>query len=161
MSSLSYPYKNELVNSFIKAWVYIRAGDEDMRSLSVLGQCGVFGVDIDFRKYLHISTHYISASGSFPIPALLWGYTCRYMVYGGTEIVWITLADFDVEKFKAVSASPCKFPQLIVNCIDGQETPRSWHYPTIPPQPHFPTYIETVSYQSLETARVSTLSPGT
>ncbi len=109
-SSLSYTYTNELVNSFIKDVFYARAGDEDYESFSVLGRHGVFGVGIDFRKRLHISTRMRSGSGSFSLQSRLWGCRCRYRSYVGTNIFWITLADFDVDKFKTVGASPCTFP---------------------------------------------------
>ncbi len=115
VSSLSYPYTNELVNSFIKDRVYTRAGDEDPESFSVLGRYGAFGVDFDFRKSLHVATRLTRASGSHPFQSIVWGCRCRCKVDVGTRIYWITLADFDVDKFKMVGASPCKFPQLIEN----------------------------------------------
>ncbi len=109
-SSLSYPYTNELVNSVIKARVYIRAGIEDGGSFSVLGANGVFDVDVDFRKRLHIVTRLFSTPGSPPRRSQSWGCRCRFTCYVGTDITWISLADFDVNEFKMVSASPCKFP---------------------------------------------------
>lgn len=56
-STLSYPYTNELVNSFIKAKVYIEFGDEDTGSFSALGVFGALGANCDFHKNLHVSTH--------------------------------------------------------------------------------------------------------
>ncbi len=109
-SSLSYPYTNELVNSHIKAQVYIHAGAEDVTSFSVLGRYGVFGVDIDFRKSLCIGTHLLGAFGSFTFQNHLWDCRCRLIVYVGTLIYRITLADFNVDKFKVASVSLCKFP---------------------------------------------------
>ncbi len=109
-SSLSYPYTNELVNSVIKAWVYIYAGDEDAESFSVFGRYGEFQVDVDFRKRLHIDTYLISGTGSLPDQYHFWGCRCRAKNYMGTEINWISLAGFNVDGFKLVSDSPCQFP---------------------------------------------------
>ncbi len=120
-SSLSYPYTNELVNSVIKANVYIRVGHEDGESFSALGVYGVFDVDIDFSKWLHIVAYLYSVPGSPPGQAQIWGCRCRFKNYMGTLIHWISLADFDVDEFHLVSASPCKFPKLIDISIDGQE----------------------------------------
>ncbi len=159
--SLSYPYANELVNSAIKALVYIRVGVEDMDSFSALGAFAVLDVNIDFRKCLHIITNFSSAPDSLPRLGWAWGCRSHLKHYVGTSIIWISLADFDVDKFDTVSASPCKFPLLIANFIDDQEAQGSWHYPTNPFHPHFPTDIEASSCQSQETARVSTLSHGT
>ncbi len=160
-SSLSYPYTNELVNSFIKARVYTDAGDEDTESFSAFGRYGAFDVDIDFRKHLHITTHLNSGLGLLPFQYWVWGCRCRDMDYVGTEIRRILLADFNVDEFKLVNASPCRLPRLTVNSIDGQEAQGSRPYPTIPPQLDFSTYIEALSHQTPETVRVSTLSPGT
>ncbi len=103
-SSLSYPYRNELVNSVIKDIIYIRAGAEDGDNFSVLGANGVFSVDLDFRKYLHIVTHFNSTPGSVASHGWLWGCRRRLKTYVGTDITWISLADFDVDEFKLVSA---------------------------------------------------------
>lgn len=159
-SSLSYPYTNELVNSVIKANVYIRVGYEDMDSFSALGQYGVFDVDIDFHKWLHIFTSFYSAPGSLPGQSQIWGCRCRYEYYVGTEINWISLADFDIDEFKMVSDSPCKFPKLIVNSPDGQEAHGSRHYPTLPPRCCFTSFTTALSHPT-EIIRVSTLSRGT
>ncbi len=102
-ASLSYPHANELVNSFIKAWVYACVGDEDRDRFSALGAFGVFDVDIDFRKCMHIATYLYSGTGSLPSPSWFWGCRCRFKYYAGTSINWISLADFDVNEFKMVS----------------------------------------------------------
>ncbi len=106
-SSLSYPYTNELVNSIIKANVYISVGDEDLESFSALGAYGVFDADIDFRKCLHIDSYQTS---SIPVPAWIWGCGRLRTCYVGTFINWVSLDDFDVDEFKIVSVSPNKFP---------------------------------------------------
>ncbi len=109
-TAFSNPYTNELVTSLIQAWVYIRVGSEDRESFSVLGQYGMFDVDIDFRKTLFISTYIPSVYGSVAVQMLLWGCRSRRKGYVGTDIFWIALTDFDVEKFKTVSAlPPCAF----------------------------------------------------
>ncbi len=105
-SSLSYPYTNELVNSLIKALVYTYAGAEDGESFSASGRHGVFHVDMDFRRRLHIVTHLGNVSPSLPFQGQIWGCRCRVRDYKGTEITWISLADFNADKFKLVSASP-------------------------------------------------------
>ncbi len=105
-SSLSYPYTNELINSVIKAWVYIYAGDEDPESFSAFGRYGVFDVGVDFRKRLHTVTHLYSETRSLPGQGQVWGCRCRRKDYVGTRICWISLADFNVNEFKMVSASP-------------------------------------------------------
>ncbi len=104
-SSLSCPYTNELVNSVIKAWVYISVGDEDSDSFSALGAYGVFDADIDFRKCLHIDTHLDSGTGSPPFQGRIWGCRCRCKSYTGTFITWISLADFVVDEFKLAGVS--------------------------------------------------------
>ncbi len=104
-SSLSYPYTNELVNSVIKASVYIHAGHEDWESFTAFGRYGVFDVDIDFRKYLHLLTHLFSGTGSYPAQSRIWGCRRNYNSYVGTEISWIFLAGFNVDQFKSVCAS--------------------------------------------------------
>ncbi len=114
-SSLSYPYTTELVNSVIKAWVYTNAGDESGNSFSAFGAYGVFHVHIDFRKRLHLVTHLFSGTGSLPGQSQIWGCRCLAKRYVGSDIYWISLADFSVDEFKLVSVSPRKFPQLIVN----------------------------------------------
>ncbi len=108
-SSLSYPYTNELVNSVLKTWVYAPAGNEDIESFSAFGRYGVFDVDLDFRKRLHMTTHLYSAPGSLPIQDQVWGCRCRFKPYVGGDIRWILLADFNVDEFKLVRASPCQF----------------------------------------------------
>ncbi len=110
-SSLSYPYTNELVNSIIKATVYLSVGDEDFDSFSTLGAYGVFDIDLDFRKCLLLDTHFLSKTGSVPSQGRVWGCRRRFRYYVGTSIFWIRLADFDVNEFKSVSDSPCKFPK--------------------------------------------------
>ncbi len=106
-SSLSYPYANELVNSAIKAWVYTYAGDEDRENFSALGAFGVFYINTDFRKRLRIVTHfYVAGTGPLPVRNQVWGCRCRDKWYVRASITWISLADFDVNKFKLVSASP-------------------------------------------------------
>ncbi len=150
-STLSYPCTNELVHSVIKAVVYAYAGDEDVQSFSAFGRYGVFRVDIDFHKCLHIVTHIFSGTGSLPGQGRIWGCRCRYKHYARTELIWISLADFNVNEYKLVSVSPRKFSWLIIDSIDGQETQGSWHYPTTPPQLEFPTYIEALSHQIPET----------
>ncbi len=102
-SSLSYPYMNELVNSFIKAAVYAGVGAEDEESFTALGSFRVFDIDIDFRKRLYLSTHifcFVNTLRSDP----LWGCGSRFKYYLGTEIAWIALDDFDINEFKSVSA---------------------------------------------------------
>ncbi len=160
-SSLSYPYTKELINSVIKAWVYAYAGYEDIESFSAFGRYGVFDVDVDFRKRLHIITHLNSRTGSLPRQHRIWG--CRYRVtsYARTEIALISLADFNVDGFKLVSFLPCELPQLIVIFLDGQEAQGSQPYSTAPLQLDFPTQIEVLPHQTPETVRVSTLSRGT
>ncbi len=103
--SLSYPYTNELVNSFIKAMVYTHVGVEDTDSFSVLGRSGVFDVDVDFRKRLHIVTYIDSVLSPFSVHTWLWGCKCRFKLYVGTEINLISLAEFNVNEFKSVSDS--------------------------------------------------------
>ncbi len=104
-SSLSYPYTNELVNSFIKACVYAYVGDEDLKNFSAFGRYGVFDVDVDFCKRLHIITLLNSAPGSLSYQYRIWGCRSRYKCYVGTEFECISLADFNIDKFKLVSAS--------------------------------------------------------
>ncbi len=159
-SYLSYPYTNELVNSVIKAFVYIRVGTEDRESFSALGAYGVFDVDVDFHKWLHIAAYLASWPGSLPGQGQIWGCRYRFKLYMGTWIHWISLADFDVDEFHLVSTSPCKFPQLIDISIDGQEARRSRHYPTLPPERHFASFTTALSRQT-ESVRVSTSSHGT
>ncbi len=108
-SSLSYPHTNELVNLSIKDWVYASAGREDSQSFLVLGRYGAFGVDFDFRKSLHTVTRVTRAFRSRPTPDMIWGFVGKHQVYVGTSINWVNLAKLDVEKFKTVGASPCKF----------------------------------------------------
>lgn len=105
-SSLSCPYTNELVNSIIKARVYVSVGTEDVNSFSALGAYGMFNVDVDFRKRLHIDTYiYSAATGSHPFHFLFWGVRGCFKLYVGTEIRWFSLVEFNVDEFKLVSAS--------------------------------------------------------
>ncbi len=103
-SCLSYPYTNEMVNSYIKAYVYTNAGNESWESFSAFGRYGVFDVDIDFRKRLHIIMHFFGGTGSLTAQGHIWGCRRRSKSYMGTQIFWISLADFDVNGFKLVSA---------------------------------------------------------
>ncbi len=80
-------------------------GDEDVKGFSVLGTFGVFNVDLDFRKRLLIVTHLYSLLGMPPFHTWLWGCRCRSKRYVGTSIYWISLTEFDVNKFKLVNAS--------------------------------------------------------
>ncbi len=109
-SFLSYPYTNEFVNSFIKAWVYANVGDEDDGSFSALGRYGLFDVNVDFRKCLHIITHLDGGTGSLPAQGRIWGCRDRFRSYVGTSIYWISLAHIDVHEFKLVSTPPCRLP---------------------------------------------------
>ncbi len=102
-SSLSYPDTNELINSVIKARVYMNVGDENTERFSALGAYGVFGADVDFRKCLHIVTYLYRTPRSLP-GGPIWGCRRRYKLYMGTSIYWISLADFKVDEFKLVSA---------------------------------------------------------
>lgn len=65
-TSLSCSYANELVNSVIKAWVYVCVGSEDFESFSAFRKYGVFDVEVDFRKRLHIATYLYGAPESLP-----------------------------------------------------------------------------------------------
>ncbi len=160
-SALSYPSTNELVNSLVKALVYTHSGGEDPEHFSGYGRYGALQVDVDFRKRMHMFTLFHCGPGSLPYQDQVWGCKCRSKAFVGTLIYWFSLADFNVDEFKLVSASHCKFPKLIVNFIDGEEAQGSRRYPTIPPQLDFPTYIEAFSHQTTETVRVSSVSPGT
>ncbi len=100
LSSLSYPYTNELVNSFIKAWAYTYAGEEDMERFSVFGRYGAYQIDVDFRKRLHIVSHLYNGTAY----GRMWGCRCRYKLNVGSVIYWASLADFNVDEFKLVSA---------------------------------------------------------
>ncbi len=82
-SSLSYPCANESLNKVIKALVYIRAGDEDEYNFSVHGAYGVFDVNINFRKWLHLASYFNSAFSSV-FSGLYWGCRCRSKYYVGT-----------------------------------------------------------------------------
>lgn len=102
-SSLSHPYTNELVNSLIKASVYIDVGSEDSRSFSVAGGFGALNAECDFRKSLHVFTNLVSVAGPFPRNGWVWGCQRRAKLYPGTRIVWVSLAKFNVSEFKLVS----------------------------------------------------------
>lgn len=99
-ASLSCPYTNELVNSLIKAQVYIHVGTEDTENFSTLGG---FGVECDFRKRLHISTHLRNSIHSLPYNVSLWGCKCRGRWYPGTVIFWVSLVVFEIRAFKLVT----------------------------------------------------------
>ena len=106
VSTLSYPYTNELVNSFIKDCVYSEFGTEDSESFSALGVIGALGATCDFRKHLHAATPPEGEDGSLPWCGILWGCECRFKSYPGTRIRWISLDKFDINEFKLVNISP-------------------------------------------------------
>ncbi len=123
-SSLSYPYTNELVNSLIKAKVYIDIGREDEENFSTPGRFGVLDADLDFRKRLHILTNTWSASGSLPASGYLWNCEYRNKSYPGTLISWISLSKFNIDEFKSVKPIilySADVPLLTVNHVDGRE----------------------------------------
>ncbi len=124
VSSLSCPHTDESINSLIKDLIYIRIGDEDQESFSTLGGYVVSYVDIDSRKCLHLATKLSNDPGALPFRDRLWGCRCRVQSYVGTEIYWISLADFDVDAFKLVSDSPSKLTQLIVNSVNRRSRSR-------------------------------------
>lgn len=101
-SSLSYPYTSELVNSLIKARVYMTFGDDDTESFSTFGAFGTLGADRDFRKWLHVVTHLFSGISSLPFNVRTWGCQFKCRSYPGTIIAWASLAEFNVNEFKLV-----------------------------------------------------------
>lgn len=142
-SSLSYPYTNELVNSLIKARVYISVGREDSQSFSAPGGLGALGADLDFRKRLHILTHFGSTIGSLPSSGFRWGCECRAKSSPGTRVCWIPLDKFNVDEFKLVNPSigPITFLTLIVHFPDDQATQASKLRPKISSQMEFPDQV--------------------
>ncbi len=95
--SLSYPYTNELINSLIKALIYICVGGEHAQSFSALGVFRVFDVDIDFHKWLYIVTSLYSVYDPRPdSDGWIWGCRSRFKYYMGTDIRWILLTDFNI-----------------------------------------------------------------
>jgi len=115
-SSLSCPYTNELVNSLIKARVYIAVGTEDLKSFSGPGGFGALDANCDFRKHLHLATHLWSDMYPLPYNALLGGCGCRVRSYPGTWIYWIPLVEFDISEFKLVNPS-----LRLANCFSNHK----------------------------------------
>lgn len=102
-SSLSYPHTNELINSLIKARVYIHIGAEDAENFPIPGDPAGLRGECDFRKHFHIVTNFWVRR---PVAksALVWGCECLQKTWPGTRIRTISWAKFDVNEFKLVGS---------------------------------------------------------
>ncbi len=103
-ASLSYPYTNELVNSFLKAYIYVKVGEENKRSFFVSREPGSLSAKCDFRKRLHTHTH-LSRS-DFLFQHMLWGCVSEARFFPGTVLECIPGSEFhkfDLVEFKSVS----------------------------------------------------------
>lgn len=103
-ASLSYPYTNELVNSFVKTCVYGWAGGEDPHSFPVPRTAGGLDGHRDFRKWLFTYTNFVPTGHVFD--SRLWGCGSQAKVFRGVRIDFISYNKFPgsaIVEFKSVN----------------------------------------------------------
>jgi len=102
-ASLSYPYTNELINSLLKAYVYVEVGGEDPAGFPVLRESRRSDADCDFRKRMYIWSTWPGPVRTFG--SWLWGCYSHMKGVPGAEIGYISpsgFPKFDIIRFKAM-----------------------------------------------------------